>query len=92
MLFTIKSVITACRYSISELTSTSEDLVDSLTLLISHGITTFDSLNDLNLLTNLAQDRGKWRKIADKVFAAAQAEELQQLWMQKVAVKKKKKK
>ena len=47
--------------------------VTSDTLLISHGITTFDSLNDLNLQINLAKDRQKWRKITDEV---AQAQEL----------------
>jgi len=44
------------------------------TLSNSHGITTFNSLNDLLLLINLAQDRQKWRQISDEVFAAAQAE------------------
>ena len=46
------------------------------TLSNSHGITTFNSLNDLLLLINLAQDRRQWRQITDEVFAAAQAEKL----------------
>jgi len=50
--------------------------VNLTTISNSHGITTFNSLNGLILLINLAQDRQKWRQITDEVFAAAQAEKL----------------
>ena len=46
------------------------------TLSNSHGITTCNSLSDLMLLINLADDRRKWRHITDEVFAAAPAEKL----------------